>query len=253
MADPIRFVAIGDLHTGSTTGLAPKSQVRTSQQEWLLEKYNQSVRDILKGGKFVLGVGGDLVDGHHHGTLQTWGTHKEQRDAAIELLAPLANKAVDIFGLRGTEAHTGDSGENDQQVAQELGARKIDHHFTLRIGGRVLSWAHHGITVGRMGWLNDSGIISAIRQIDDAHLRGRIKTRPDCLISHHAHRSPQPVNIRGIAAGVCGCWQLPTAHGFKISPRDSVDIGYLVWHPFNNHLERVIYAQPETVIEVKAK
>lgn len=246
---PLRFVAIGDTHTGSNTGLAPKARVQNYQQEWLLEKYNQSVKEIIKSGPFILGLGADLVDGHHHNSRQVWGNSKEQRDASIDLLQPLANKATAVYALLGTEAHAGDDGENDRQVAQELGAKHIGHHLTLRIGGRILSWSHHGLTVSRMGWLNDSGLISAIRQIDDAYLRGRIKYRPDCLISHHAHRSPTPVTLRGITAGVCGCWQLPTAHGFKISPRDSVDIGLMIWYPANNYLEPVIHAQSQKIID----
>ncbi len=251
MAQPIRFVAIGDTHTGSTTGLAPKTRVTNAGQAWLLETYNGAVKEIIKGGPFILGLGADLVDGHHHNSRQVWGNWKEQRDASIELLQPLANKAIAIYGLLGTEAHSGDAGEHDHQVAQELGAKHIGQHLTLRIAGRILSWAHHGLSVSRMGWLNDSGLISAIRQIDDAHLRGRIKHRPDCLISHHAHRSPKPATLRGITAGVCGCWQLPTPHGFKISPRDSVDIGYLVWYPDTNLLEPVIYAQEQILTEFK--
>jgi len=255
MADPIRFVAIGDLHTGSTTGLAPKSQVRTSQQEWLLEKYNQSVRDILKGGKFVLGLGADLVDGHHHNSRQVWGNSKEQRDAAIELLQPLANKALWIYGLLGTEAHGGDNGENDNQIAQELGAKPkdIDHHHWIDIDGKILSISHHGMTVPKSGWLDDSGIISAIRQSEYDYISGRSPYRPDCLISHHCHRSPHPVFVRGIVGGVAGCWQLPTAHGAKISPRRSVDIGFLVWHPAENRLERVIHAQTHRLAKFKSK
>lgn len=251
MSKPPRLVALGDLHSGSTTGLAPKARVSNKRQEWVLQKYNEAVKYVLGGGPYVLSLGADLIEGHHHGTLQVWGNYKEQRDAAIELLQPLANRAVEIYGLLGTEAHAGDNAEHDNQVSQELGARAIDHHHWLRLGGKIASIAHHGISVPKSGWLDDSGAIAAIRQTEYDYLNGNIKYKPDCLISHDAHRSPKPVTIRGITAGVAGCWQLPTAYGSKISPRRSVDIGFLIWHPLENRLERIVYDQPQTIREVK--
>ena len=258
MPAPLRFVFVGDLHTGSVTALAPKTKTDRSEQVWLAEKWQEFTKSVLSvKGPYVLMLGGDLVEGHHHGSKAFWGNAKEQRDGSIELLQPLANKAGRVMAVLGTEAHAGDYGENDAQVAQELGAKVIRQHVPLYLKeyGQFLSWSHHGMTAAQDASLADNGLLAAIKRVDELYkarlLDWAVRRNDDaprrytCIISHHAHRSPEPVKRRGMWAGLCGCWQEQTAHGYKIAPRAGVDIGALIWTPEIDRLERVVYAQKE--------
>lgn len=245
---------VGDTHTGSTTALAPESRCDNAAQVWLLERWRENLNKLktaAKGKDLLLFLGGDLVEGRHHGSLQVWGNHKEQRDAAVELLMPLVNLAAEVYAVPGTEAHAGDDGEDDRTVAQELGAKTVAQHQIIDVDGYLLSWAHHGITVGKADWNEDNGMISAARILDDYYARRPALRRPSVVISHHAHRMPRPVTLRDMTVGVCGCWQLPTPHGYKIAPRSPVTIGTLLW-TVGDKLERWPYEQEQTITQAKA-
>jgi len=257
--DPV-VLAIGDLHDGSTTGLSTRRNCRTVASEWLIDTFEIMIAQVLKRAAnrpfFVLG-GGDVIEGHHHNSKMVWGTKKEQRDDAIELLQPLAVKATKLYGVLGTEAHAGDNAEDDKQVMQELGATMIDHHQRIRFGKKYLSWAHHGMTAGNDPDTSDGGMLLAIKKYYALYKaltvewaeNGAIGNRPtpaSLLISHHTHRSPHPVMRHGIYAALCGCWQLQTPHGAKIAPRLPVDIGVLIWEPERSAMpERLLFRPPE--------
>jgi len=238
---------IGDTHVGSKWAVCPNGQ--STEGIALFKKWGEMlnrVKQVIKSdnSKLILALGGDLVEGHHHGTMGVWGNYKQQRDAAVELLLPLATIADDIIALPGTEAHAGDDGENDRQVAQELGARIISPRHRLLIDGKRLDWTHHGIAVSQNGWMDDGGMIQAIRRVENASFYQHTPP-PDLIVSHHAHRSPPPVYVRGVGAAVCGCWQLSTPHGSKIAARSNTDIGVLYWRTDETLPERWLYNDEE--------
>lgn len=251
MSKPTLVLFTGDHHVGSDDAIAPVSLTRTNVSRRLLDKWSGDFLPHLKrqakNHRLLLALGGDHVEGHHHNSFRVWGDAKEQRDAAIALLLPLANMADDIIAVCGTEAHVGSGGEDDRQVAQELGARIVSQRVLLRVGGRLLDWAHHGIAVSQNGWMADSGIATAIRRADDAALRNH-QPAPDLILSHHAHRSPAPVFMRGMWGAVCGAWQASTPYGSKIAPRSCVDIGVIAWWPELNILERWLYNDETTAV-----
>jgi hypothetical protein len=244
-ADPATLVLfLGDLHVGSTSGLAPAAEVRGDGQRWLLATWQAFTARALaaaKGRALCLMLGGDLIDGLHHNSRETWGSRKDQRDAAVALLLPLANRASAIYALTGTEAHAGDKGEDDAQVGQELGAKTAAHVWRLTVGGRRLFWSHHGTSVPRDVSNEDNGLWADARRHYELSLRGGEK--PDLIVHHHNHFSPDPVTRHGITAAVCPCWQLSTMYGARIGPERTPHIGALVWEPETNRLERWLYAQ----------
>lgn len=244
---PSLLLFVGDMHVGSKSGLAPELECRGDGQRWLLERWGEFTERALAAAKthtLCLMLGGDLIDGIHHGRTASWGTIKEQRDAAIALLLPLANRAAAIYGILGTEAHAGETGQDDQQVCQELGAKTANHVWRLTVGGRRLFWSHHGTGVPRDVTNEDSNMLADARRHYELALRGAEK--PDCIIHHHNHFSPDPVTRHGITVAVTPCWQLQNAYGAKIGPERTPSIGALVWEPAINRLERWLYAQPQT-------
>jgi hypothetical protein len=239
----MRLLFVGDLHVGSNSAIAPQAQIKTPQQEWIYSQW----RAMLKTARppFVLMLGGDLIDGPaHHGNLQTWGNHADQRDGAVELLMPLVNKAEDVYAVRGTEAHVGDDGEDDRAIARELGAVDLGHSAKLDIDGKRLWWAHHGLSVGRMAWTKHNGLVSACR---NASYNAE---PPRWIIGHHAHTSPAPVTIGAVTAAIVPCWQLPTPWARGKFPHSGVDIGVLWLDTETEKIERVIYAYEEETIKL---
>ena len=240
---------IGDLHCGSDSAPAPVSHITNRNQTWLLEKLKdvkKRVTAIAKTKPIAVMLGGDLIEGHHHSALQVWGNFKGQRDAAVELLMPFANIATWLLALPGTDAHAGDDGEHDRTVAEELGADIHDAQRMVELGGRLIDWAHHGISVGGHEWTEENGLISVVRDVY-SYARNEGLRVPDLIISHHAHYSPHPVVIRGITAAICPCWQLQTPHGAKIKPRRRPTIGAALYDTETGLIDLWTYAQAQSV------
>jgi hypothetical protein len=254
---PEAFVLFtGDHHVGSTAGLAPKAECRNSDQEWLLVCW----QDIVKRAKaaaskksFVLCLGGDHQDGaRQHGTWETWGSAKDQRDAAVDLLRPLANMADDIRAVLGTEVHAGPKGDDDRTVAEEIGAKRARYVWKFAVGGRRVFWSHHGVSVARDPWNDSNGMYAMAKRLYYGALR-RGQAPPDLAIVHHAHFSPEPVTAYNLTVAVCPCLKLSDGHGFKIGPEKTPAIGALAWWPAEKRLERWLYTQPEDYEEIKFK
>ena len=212
------------------------------------EQFTARALTEMKGKAAVLFLGGDLVDGIHHGTRSNWGTFKDQRDAAIELLLPLANAASSIYALTGTEVHAGAEGSDDAQVAQELGAKPAAHAWRLTLGGRRLFWSHHGTNVGRNVVTEDGGMLLDALRHYELSLRGTPK--PDLVVHHHNHFSPDPITRHGITVAVTPCWQAGTMYGARVGPERVPDIGALVWRPVQNTVERWLYPLVNEYAEV---
>lgn len=237
---------LGDLHCGATTGLAPAARIENDGQRKLLEHWQAFTARALaaaKGKAFCLMLGGDLVDGIHHGSRESWGSYKDQRDAAIELLLPLSSKASAVYGLTGTAAHAGEKGDDDRQVCQELGAKTAKHVWRLTVGGRRLFWSHHGSTVPRNVVNEDNGLLADALRHYELSLRGLPK--PDLIVHHHNHFSPDPITRHGITTAICPCWQVGSMYGARIGPERTPSIGALAWWPAAHRLERWLYGETE--------
>ena len=221
----------------------------SADQNWLSDCFQDAllrVKTLAVGHRVFVGLGGDLVEGiNHHGSTQTSGIPSTQAGMAVQLLLPWATMADALYAVRGTDDHTGPEGDGDNSVARELGA-KIDYHWTLGIENRILDWAHHGISVAQNPQSEMNGMKLAAEKTYWFH-RDRELPVPTTMIRHHAHRSPRPIEWRGIRVGVCGCWQLSTSFGYKIAGGLPPSIGLLLWWPETNVLERINYEPPRPI------
>lgn len=248
---PPLILFVGDLHTGGTTAVAPKAECRTAEMERLLRLWTAFVdraKAAAKGTAFVLALGGDLIDQpRHHNNFQTWGTTREQRNAAIALLQPLANIASAVVAVKGTEVHAGADGEDDQIVAEALGAKAVPYVWRMTVGGQRLLWSHHGLSVARDPWNAANGMYAMARRLSEQ------ADPPDVAIFHHVHQSPPPVTAYGVTVCAVGCWQTSTAYGYKFRPEKGTDIGALVWRPQTSQLDRWLYPHAQPYHELKTK
>jgi hypothetical protein len=245
-----------DHQVGSTQGLAPKSAIQNSNQEWLLTVWQDIIKRTqaeAKDKQFVLAFGGDGPDGaRHHGNWETWGTDKEQCDATIELLQPLADIAVDVRAIMGTEVHAGPKGDGDRRIAEALGAATAKDLWEFTIAERRVFWTHHGVSVPRDPWNESNGLLAMAKRLYEISLR-EAEPAPHYAIFHHAHFSPPPVTAHGITVAICPSMQLSTRHGYKIGPEKRPAIGALAFWPKQNRLERWLYKKPHAYEDITPK
>ncbi len=260
---PYIGVFVGDLHVGGDTALCKpgfpvgskdkRPYQPSTNQQWLYERWQDfynTVKQRCKGHLAFVGIGGDLVDGvMHHDSTQTWGNENDQRSMAVELLKPLVGLADHCFGLLGTSFHVGDQGDNDAAIYEALRV-DYDQQWQLDIGGRVLWWMHHGMSVGTREHTFENSAIALLRDFEARCNRSGI-SKPAAIISHHRHRAFEPVTIRGITAAVCPCWQQRTGYGYQFAFRN-VDIGGLIWDTNSNRIEVIRYEQTQRVRRVGA-
>jgi hypothetical protein len=254
---PIVLVVVSDLHAGSTVGVCPPrvelddggDYKASKAQKWLWQNWLDFCGKVeAKVGaldaNLVVVFNGDCVEGNHHSTLQTITANSTtQIKIAQKVMAPLVNIADDVFIVRGTPAHVGESAKYEEHLADDLTnvVRESKHaashwHLPLSIKGTVFDIAHHG-SLGRLPWTRPNSVNKiAAAMIIDSHQRGA--QVPNVVIRSHLHQYADTGNnyskIRVIATPA---WQLPTGYVNKIQPGAIADIGGLIFTCWRNHYE----------------
>lgn len=238
---PNYTVVVTDLHAGCHMGLSPTSirldggRVHTASefQTYLLncweEFWGSYVPRVTKGQPWDLVVNGDAIDGvHHSSTTQISHNLTDQRRIAEAVLRPVVAKAARYYHIRGTEAHAGQSGADEEALAQSLGAipdsqgrharwemwhempgpdaepRRV--HFTHHIGGGATSVP--ALTRELMTMYTETGRWG--RQPADVLIRGH----------QHRYEHVQLYGKRGLQiAAICPGWQGKTPFGYRIDGR----------------------------------
>lgn len=115
--------------------------------------FHEWLPEATKGEPFAIIHNGDVIDGSHHGTTTviTNNLH-DQCLFAYDLLKPVVAQANGMFFMvRGTEAHSGKSAQEEENLARQLEAIPNEHgrycryDLWLRLGQRFLIHAMHHI------------------------------------------------------------------------------------------------------------
>jgi hypothetical protein len=249
-------VYLGDLHSGSK--LAPltpftgdddipfaPSLLQAKLAEFLGECLAE-VKIIAKGHRLALFLGGDLVDGHHHKSTQIEGTQADQRALAVQLLLPWVNLADDGYGLKGTDVHVGDNGDQDRSVCKELGV-PAQHFWRLEHGGKLLDWAHHA-TGSRKPWLRENGPI-ALAQKTYYECLELGERPPDLIVRHHMHHHVK-AEAKGIVVASIPGWQVQTSYVRAKDPNGTLAVGVGVSWPRRGEFKFVTRRLPYEPIRV---
>lgn len=133
------LVPVADLHSGCQLGLLPGKGFRLDDggwykpnpfQKWLwrcwLYFWDQWVPLATREDDYGVVLLGDALEGRHHQATTQW-THNlaTQADAAYEILAPIVAKCEGRYWhVRGTEAHSGPAGEQEEMLAKRLGGQR---------------------------------------------------------------------------------------------------------------------------------
>ena len=239
---------IGDLHIGGSTALAPPQfEIHDSRgaetqlvqhnrlQSWLWDSwtdYWDYVRHLAGGtGKrrkhrLIIVNLGEFIDGIHHGTNQVMIEIEDQVSLAMAIMQPIVDGCDGFYGVVGTDAHAGASGNTDSAIYKALGATAYNHHLVLDIDGVVMDFAHHG-RVGRRPWTSQAAAVATEVAIDCAEQGAPL---PRYVFRAHNHVvDDSGEKFEDIRVVSTPSWQLKTAFGWGVSSqRTRSDIGGLV-------------------------
>ncbi len=232
------IVVVSDLHVGCQLGICPprgyKAEggmyVPSDWQKQLLKMWNRfwkvEVPTMTKGEPYDVVVNGDIVDGVHHNSVTQW-THNlaDQAGAAIELLQPIRDNIEGRFYVvRGTEAHVGQSGSSEEQIARELKANRTKegqfsrYELWKKLKGGLIHFTHHIGTTSASAYEGTAVYKELVEAFVEA---GRWGERPpDCIVRSHRHRHfcCEIATVGGKATScVTPSWQGKTPFAYKIA------------------------------------
>ena len=246
MRDGLLLVA--DTHINSTTGLCPPGGIElddggiyqpSKPQRWLYQCWSDLLHEAQQLATtcdtFMTWFLGDLVDRIAKGVQIV--TYNDP--AIVKAGAQLVQEAQQISKsgvgiIRGTAAHSGESGSLEEAIARGVGAQPFPPdsvlsscwYAKLALQGQIIDMAHHGKIGGLPHTrLNPLGTIGAIA-IDEALRNG--ERIPSLVVRAHRHRIADtgPVGINSMVRVIqLPCFQISTAYASQVAPRQMADIG----------------------------
>ena len=243
MAASVRnLIVISDTHAGCRLGLCPPTPITLDsggtytasafqQQMWALwrEFWDVWVPDVTRGEPFDVVHNGDAVDGRHHNSTTQISHNLEDQARIAELaLRPVVAQCHASGGryyhIRGTEAHVGQSGENEERLARNLGAvpNAEGQHARFDLWKRVgpsclVHLLHHIGTTASAA--HEASAVNAELTAEYVEAARWHREPPDFIVRSHRHRSiaVDLNSAKGYAAAiVTPAWQGKTPWVYKI-------------------------------------
>lgn len=235
------LIVISDIHAGCRLGLCPPtgaklddggmympSKLQLIMWKWWEEFWAEWVPLVCRREPFDVIFNGDALDGNHHNaTTQISHNLKDQFKIAMEILEPIVDKARKYYHIRGTEAHVGPSGVEEERLAEALGAvpnsegQFARYEIWKRVGdknGPLVHAMHHIGTTGSAAYESSALQAALVAEFVEAG-RNRVEP-PDYVVRAHRHRylKVQNPSIRSEAATIITPgWQLKTPFTYRIA------------------------------------
>lgn len=198
--------------------------------------YWKEVESFVKefSAKLICVYNGDIYDGQHHGTTQTVSGNPEvQSYIADELFRIPRALSPRQFVIRGTEAHAGASGSNEEGFAKGIQAEGDPAtgtwswwHLRLAVHGVRLDFQHHG-RMGQRPWTESNVVNLLAAQIFYEHAR-RAMPHPHLAIRSHYHRCGDSGEAHPVRVIQTPAWQLKTAYAHRVAAESIADVGGLI-------------------------
>lgn len=236
------LIVISDTHAGCRMALHPllpsrldgggqyvPSDFQHGMWKWWREFWDEWVPSVTRREPFDLVHNGDAIEGvHHRSTTQISHNLEDQQRIAEACLRREVERCQKRGGtyyhIRGTEAHVGQSGEFEERLARNLGAKanKEGQHarFDLwkRVGDKCLvNLLHHIGTTGSAAH-EASAVNAELAATYNEAGRWR-REPPDYVVRSHRHRfiAVDVSSAKGYAAAiVTPAWQGKTPFTWKI-------------------------------------
>jgi len=235
------LIVVSDTHCGCRLGLLSPDGIRVDggglyspsdfqrkMWEYWREFWEVWVPEVTRGEPFDLVHNGDAIDGvHHRSTTQISHNLQDQQRIAEDVLRPVVEQCKASGGtyyhIRGTEAHVGQSGEYEERLARELGAKPNAEgqyaRFDLwkRVGHCLVHLLHHIGTTSSAA--HESSAVNAELTAEYVEAARWNREPPDFIVRSHRHRSiaVDLNSAKGYAAGiVTPAWQGKTPYVWKV-------------------------------------
>lgn len=238
------LIVVSDTHCGCRLGLLHPDGIvvdgggrympsgfQIKMWEYWREFWDAWVPDVTRGEPFDLVHNGDAIDGvHHRSTTQISHNLQDQQRIAEDVLRPIVAQCAASGGtyyhIRGTEAHVGQSGEYEERLARELGAKPNAEGQHARFdlwkrvggaGGPLVHLLHHIGTTSSAA--HESSAVNAELIASYVEAARWNREPPDFIVRSHRHRSiaVDLDSAKGYAAAlVTPAWQGKTPYVWKI-------------------------------------
>lgn len=231
------LIVISDLHCGCRLGLCPPEvslddaavYKHTPMQADIWKRWeefwNEWVPMVTRSEPFVVVLNGDAIDGvHHRAVTQISHNLTDQARIAKTILRPVVEACEGrYYHLRGTEAHVGPSGQEEERLAEELNAipdregRNARWELWIEIGVGLVHLTHHIGTAGSLAY-ETTAVQKELEQafVEAARWGNR---HPDVIVRSHRHRNVE-TRIQTAHGFATACttagWQGKTPFVFKI-------------------------------------
>lgn len=245
---PRTLVVFSDTHCGCRLALCPPGKMALDDggtyeasdfqsKMWVLwrEFWDEWVPEVTRGEPYDVVHNGDAIDGVHHGsTTQVSQNIEDQLMIAERAILPVATACRAAGGtyyhIRGTQAHVGQSGVYEEQLAKRLGAKpntqgqharydlwKRVGTATKKVAAPLVHLLHHIGTTSSAAHESSSVNAELTAMYVEAARWG--KEPPDFIVRSHRHRSigVELNGAKGYAAAiVTPAWQGKTPYVWKI-------------------------------------
>jgi len=223
-------IVVSDMHFGCQFGLFPSyvkckldgggyyqpSALQVAVAQWWDIFWEEWVPMVTRKEPYAVVINGDVNDGrHHNSTTQITQNLADQSKLAIDGLKPKLKKATHLFMVRGTEAHCGQSSENEELVAEGLGAlpdacgNYCRPELWLRVGSGLVHFLHHIGTAGSTAYETTALMREYGEACSEAGRWGH--AAPNVVVRSHRHRHSETRVPTKQGYGVCfttAGWQL---------------------------------------------
>ena len=231
------LIVISDTHCGCQLGLMPPEfrlrhgpLVRHSRFQRVIWNCWQSfwtkwVPRVTRGEPYAVVHNGDVMDGrHHNSTSQISQDIADQANIAYECLAPVVDGCQGRFYvIGGTAVHAGEAAENEETLAERLGAVKSDSgnstrfELYMKVGSALVHLSHH---IGVTSSMSYEGTALTKEYVEFCSESARWdRPIPDIVVRSHRHRhfecrvpTSRGYGVIFVTAG----WQLKTPYLYRV-------------------------------------
>lgn len=195
--------------------------------KYWIEFWEVHVPQLTNNLPYGVIINGDSIDGvHHNATHQITHNLADQSKIAHEILEPIVEKCDGHFYMiRGTEAHVGISGAEEEKLASSLGAipnrsgQYARNELWKKVGNKGLIHVMHHIGTTSSAAYESTAVHKELTEayIEAARWNEQI---PDMVIRSHRHRYFETVMATSTGRGrgvVTPAWQAKTPFSYKIA------------------------------------
>jgi hypothetical protein len=231
------LAVISDTHFGDQLSLCPP-RIRLAHGGWyeasMFQRavlghwhifWNEWIPRVTRNEPFGVLFNGDMLEGRHHGaTHQISQDKSDQANIAYEMLAPIIDLCQGRFYyVSGSKAHAGEAGEDEEKLAERLGAipdetgRRSRYELYLKVGDCLVHASHHiGIT-GSMAY-ETTALTKEYTEFCAESARWN-RPIPDVIVRSHRHRHSEvrvPTSRGYGTIFVTSSWQLKTPFLYRV-------------------------------------